>query len=256
MIWLNNKEVKFGSFPNGESYLQLNDLDIRKNNQVKFCYKEDSDIIKLCILKNAIDDFSDVESINSLYITYMPYGRMDRANGHYSVSLLAITKIINNLSFCSVEIREPHSIVTLENINNSFVDNWCYSMLERVYQEDNYTSIFFPDFGAKKRYNYKGNLPTAYGKKEREFLTGNIKGLKINGEVKENVLIIDDMCSRGGTFVEAAKILRENGAKRIGLLVSYCEENVFTGEIFNYIDHIYTSSESELTNHPRITKLN
>jgi len=253
VIKLNNREVYFGEFPNKEMNLPLEALEIKENNSIFMAYEDDSDFMKLAMLKGAIDDFSGEAS---LYLTYMPYSRMDRPNGHYSVSLKAACNLINAMNFITVEVREPHSQVTLDLLNNSFPDNWSYAMMERVIGEGNFESIFFPDMGAKTRYNYLGKLPTAYGKKGRDFLTGKITGLAVSGEVSENVLIVDDLCSRGGTFVEAAKILRGKGAKRIGLLVAYCEHNVYNGEIFDHVDMIYTSSENNLKYHPRITKLN
>ena len=88
--------------------------------------------------------------------------------------------------------------------------------------------------------------PYAFGMKKRRWEDGKILGLDImNPEnVKDkNILIVDDICSRGGTFYHAAKALKEAGAKHIYLYVSHCEETIFKGEIFSsgLIDHVYTT---------------
>lgn len=253
MIYLNEKPVVFGQFPNGEINLPIKDLEILKTNNITFIYEDDSDFFKLAVLKGWLDDML---STTSLYLTYMPYSRMDRINEHYSISLHAACQFINNLCFECVTVREPHSYKTLELLRNSFLDEWCLDRINSIIERENIQSVFFPDFGAYQRYmGFSVNFPIATGKKERDFYTGNIIGLDIQGEVKEGVLIVDDICSRGGTFVQAAKKLKEKGAKNIYLLVAYCEDNVFNGEIFDYIDKIYTSSERELKNHPRIIKI-
>jgi ribose-phosphate pyrophosphokinase len=85
--------------------------------------------------------------------------------------------------------------------------------------------------------------------KRRDWATGKIEGLTvINPEnVKDkNVLIIDDICSKGGTFYHSAKALKEAGAKDIYLYVSHLEDTVFKGELIesDFIKKIYTSGKS------------
>ena len=44
---------------------------------------------------------------------------------------------------------------------------------------------------------------------------------QLNAEVSGNVLIVDDMISTGGSITEAAKILRQNGARTIVIAVTH-----------------------------------
>lgn len=259
MVELNGNLVEFGVYPNGELNLPISNLIILPENTIKFVYEDNIDFIRLALLKGWVDDMN---GNSGLYIAYMPYSRMDRANGHYAVSLKAMCNFINSLNFNSVTVREPHSKQTLDWLNNAVEDAWCLTRFSQVANwvdlktTEKPVSIFFPDYGAKERYSKALiDRPVAYGKKKRDFLTGDILGLEISGDVEKNVLIVDDLCSRGGTFISAAKELKKLGAENISLLVAYCEDNVFTGEIFNYIDTIYTSNERELKNHPQITKI-
>lgn len=251
MLLLNGEEIKFGSFPNNETYLPLKDLKYSESNDVKLIYEKDSDFFELALVKTFLDS---INSKTTLYLVYMPHSRMDRPNGHYAISLIAACTLINSLRFDEVVVREPHSNVTMVLLHNSKKDDWCLNNLDNVLSLSHFDTVFFPDFGAKQRYS-KFDGRVSYGKKTRDFLTGEIKGLEISGDVGENVLIIDDLCSRGGTFVEASKELKKNGAKNVSLFVSYVEDNVFTGEIFDHIDKIYTSKERELRNHHRIIKI-
>lgn len=252
MIYLNGRAVEFGRFPNEELNLLLVGLDIKPENSVVWTWEDNEDITKLAIIKSCLDDFN---TQTSLTVNYMPYSRMDRPNGDYAFSLRAMTNLLNAMEWKEVQVREPHSKATLEYLYNSLETEWCVPRINRVMEGFKIGSLFYPDEGAAQRYKTDGDFPTAYGKKSRDFLSGDIESFEIRGEVEESVLIVDDICSKGGTFVRAAKKLRERGANRIYLLVAYVEDNIFNGEIFDYIDVVFTSYDSELRDHPRIIKL-
>lgn len=251
MVLLNGGEVIYGVFPNGELYITKSILRFKNYNTIKFIYNDQTDIVKLILLQSHLNDHNRT---SMLYIQYLPYSRMDRVNRDYAVSLKAISRVINFLKFDKVVIREPHSQISLEGIYNSVEDEWCMAHLKQVILSSGANSLFFPDKGAANRYA-NDELPIAFGKKTRDFNTGKITSFEISGSIEENVLIVDDICSRGGTFIQAAKKLCEEGAKKVSLLVSYCEENVHTGNLFDYIDKLYTSVDCSVTDHPQIIKL-
>jgi len=255
MLYLNDREIKFGKYPNLESYLSISDLDIKEFNYIKFVFESNEDLINLAILQEYINDMG---AKTCLYITYMPYSRMDRKNDVYSFSLKAICHLINSMGFGKVIVREPHSAATGDYLANFSQDNWIENCFEKICKFSHTASLFYPDFGALARYDLqKVGLPVAYGKKTRDFTTGEIRKYEISGFLQGNVLIVDDICSKGGTFINASKEIRSKfpNVGAINLLVSYCEDNVFNGELFDYIDRIYTSPERELKNHPRIIKV-
>jgi phosphoribosylpyrophosphate synthetase len=65
--------------------------------------------------------------------------------------------------------------------------------------------------------------------------------------VGKNVLIVDDICSRGGTFYHSAKALKEAGAANISLYITHCENTILEGEIFTsgLIQRVYTTDSLE-----------
>jgi len=254
MILLNEKKVEYGKFPNGELYIVKDKTPLDTEvNVIKFIYDDQLDIIKLILLQDHIKEYSG-KSI--LHIQYLPYSRMDRFNHDYNFSLKAMANLINYMGFIKVIIREPHSDVSLKLIDRSLKEEWCINKIDSIntFIKTDDKSIFYPDKGAADRYA-KNDLPTAFGKKERDFTTGKINSLEIEGQVGSNVLIVDDICSRGGTFIEASKKLKDVGAKKVSLLVSYCEENVHTGNLFDFIDILYTSIDCSVTDHPQIIKI-
>ena len=251
---LNGQKVEFGMFPNKELNLPLKSLVLLEDNIIEWDFKDNEDIFKLAMLA------SHLRMMNceiDLIVSYLPYSRMDRPNGVYSVALKCMSELINNMGFNSVIIKEPHSQESLDLINNSEPSWWCSNILKHVQVLCKPTSMFYPDAGALARYkpDTKESLPFAYGRKSRDFTSGGIEKYEIKGTVGNSVLIIDDLCSRGGTFVHAAKQLKERGAINIYLLVAHCENNIFNGEIFDHIDTVFTSHGMLDRDHPRIVKL-
>ena len=59
-----------------------------------------------------------------------------------------------------------------------------------------------------------------------------------------NILIVDDICSRGGTFLHSAKALKAMGATNIDLYVSHLENYVWEGEMITsgLIRTLYTTN--------------
>jgi ribose-phosphate pyrophosphokinase len=253
MIRMNKKVVDFDVFPNGEINLPLKDLALEDINFIDWGYSDNVDILKLSMLT---DYLSSMGKLAELYIKYLPYSRMDRANGHYAVSLKCVARLLNNMPLRSIVVREPHSKVALDLINRSVPDWWCSARIGSTIELCGAGSVFYPDKGAQDRYLQTNKYKYATGSKIRDFDTGDILGMEVAGNIDKSILIVDDMCSRGGTFVGAAKKLKEKGGERIYLLVSYCEDTIFTGEVFNYIDRVFTAKEMLSKSHPQITEIN
>lgn len=79
----------------------------------------------------------------------------------------------------------------------------------------------------------------------------------------KTVMILDDICDGGRTFIEAVKHLREAGAKRVELYVTH---GIFSKGVENLldngIDHIYTTNslgeakDRGLTHYGQVTVAN
>lgn len=67
----------------------------------------------------------------------------------------------------------------------------------------------------------------------------------INREIvkDKNILIVDDICSKGGTFYHSAQALKDAGAADIYLFITHCEDSIFKGSLLEsgLIKHIYTT---------------
>jgi ribose-phosphate pyrophosphokinase len=253
MIKVNGQEIKFTKFPNGETLIDTESFPSYGwvIQRVSFKYEDDSDLIKLMLVKNYIDDFyGEYSKRAELLIYYMPYSRMDRSENKSPFTLKYVANFINSLNFGKVVIVEPHSDVTNALINNVEPVYVNVDLLPLVLDEIGFGAddmIFYPDAGASKRYIGKFYFPYLVGNKTRDFKTGKIEGLEVMGKVPNNpnkIVIVDDLSSRGGTFIHSAKKLKELGFKHIYLLVAHAEDTIFDGDIFktDLIDGVFTTN--------------
>ena len=244
MLKINGKEVIFESFPNGEVRLPTKDIRTTDNKvaNILWKYKDDSDIIKLIFLTNELKDYA--HQIH-LTITYMPYSRMDRTEQIYTFTLRHTANIINSLGFDSVRVIDPHSDVTCALLERSTAKYPLIETIENMHENSTNAILFFPDNGAQKKYSkmFK-DIPYAYGIKERAFGTGVIEKLDVVGEVEgKDIIIVDDLCVYGGTFIKSAEVLKEKGCGKITLIVTHCELSIFDGKILSssLIDRVVTT---------------
>lgn len=265
MILIDDREVKFGKFPNGESNLNFNQLQFASKSVVTLKYESDQDLFNLYILKNYIGVKYDGCWSLTLRILYMPYSRMDRANRFYTFNLQYVCQFINSLNFHEVEVYDAHSDVTLallQNVSSRTIIPELFKKFindlprinvggdPRITMPDTSNLVvMYPDAGAEKRYGGSINYPTVIGNKERDFATGAITKFNFYGGSVEgkDVVIIDDLCSKGGTFVGAAIALREAGALKVYLIVAHCENTILEGGVFSHIDKVYTTNSILIT---------
>ena len=220
-------------------------FDNRGSIMIQWLYEGDAELFTLICVKRHIDRHFSNQSV-VLDMPYIPHARMDRVKNPDDVfTLKYFCEVINSLHFATVWVRDAHSNVSLallENVHDVGVRGYI-SVASAMAKAD---ALFFPDEGAMKRYSEQSPMPYAFGMKKRDWETGKIQGLEIihPENIKDkNVLIVDDICSRGGTFYHSAKALKEAGAKSVSLYVTHLEETVTIGDLpdSGLIDHIYTT---------------
>lgn len=216
MILVDGQELKVEHFPDGTQRLHLDPFDC---SIIDWIYESDAEWATLYYVVNHLRDRYPNRYL-SLKLRYVCNGRMDRTkNTNEIFTLKWFTKFINDLNFSEVEIFDPHS-----NVTTALLDRCCvqdpYVMITNVIREiGDYNLVFyFPDKGACDRYSdmFKGTI--LYGEKLRDWNTGQILGLKVkdptnyfaNPEIDgpNNILIIDDICSHGGSLYYSAKELK------------------------------------------------
>lgn len=216
---------------------------------ISWFYENDAELFALQCLVDHVkkyrgSKFSEID----LELPYVPHARMDRVKNPEDVfTLKTFCNIINQMGFDHVIIFDPHSDVTPALLNN--VEYFNYKIFHEsalTYCGDRNEMVYcFPDAGAAKRYST--NEPYTYAIKKRNWETHEIESLVLADPtvVKDkDVIVVDDICSFGGTFVRAAQALKDAGAKNIFVIVSHCEKNIFLGDIFknDNIKRVITSN--------------
>lgn len=262
MISINDRIVPQGNFP--DNTLMLKDLNnyftFGAGATITWNYENDSELFALiCIRRYAEQFYPDYVD---LIMPYCPHARMDRVkNGDDVFTLKYFSEIINSLNFRRVVILDVHS-----NVASALIDKYRSEspelFISRVIFDIESTTknsliAFYPDEGAMKRYSDMVSIRYAFGIKKRDWETGKILGLDVQNQelVKDkNILIIDDICSRGGTFYHSAKKLKELGAKEVYLYVTHCENTILEGELLTsgLIEKVYTTNSIFTKEHEKI----
>lgn len=255
MIWVNGKEIEQEHFSAGELKIKLFGNG-RTRVDLVWHYENDAEFFTVACIR---EYYATQECI--LYLPYLPHARMDRVKNPEDVfTLKTFAHLINSLNFERVYVWDAHSNVgpaLIDRCHDVTAKNWIEEAIKQLGYAQNSLCLFFPDEGAQKRYG--GMFPEytqAFGIKKRNWETGKIEGYMIVGEenIKDKyVLIIDDICSYGNTFVKAAEAIREAGAVDVSLYVTHCEDAISKGDIFknNIFENVFTTNSivrSEETN--------
>ena len=290
MITLNDVLITQDHFPDGT--LMLLDFPtqvVMTENQIIWYYDNDAELFTLYCVVRQINKI-DSAAINDLTLPYIPNARMDRTKTNREVfTLKYFAEIINSMNFRHVYVLDPHSNVSTALLNNvvvKSVEPYIKEVIDDIEgvgidKGEKYGGravIYFPDEGAMKRYKdlkVFEDRPMIYGKKDRDWATGTIKGLKVcdrdgvelttlkpyarNGFV--TVLMIDDIVSYGGTLAYSGAKLKELGATEVYAYATHTENSVLdnekgtlrkkledgtVGELYT-TDSIYTGENSRIT---------
>ena len=269
MIKIDGEVVNLGSFPDGTALIKYSPLPHQKVGYAKLSwyYENDAEFLSLMYLVKHLRS----HGVNDIYL-YMPYipnARQDRVKTSEDVfTLKYFAELLNSLNLTRIEVLDPHSTVSEALIDNLFIisaESYAKEAVLRMKEDEgidtDHILIFYPDSGAAKRYSDLLERHYIYGSKKRDWETGKIIGLDVidNGFDLQgrDILIVDDICSRGGTFLHAAKKLKELGANDIYLFVSHCENTILEGELLDgdLIKKVYTSNSIFTKTHEKIEVL-
>jgi ribose-phosphate pyrophosphokinase len=230
MIKVNGVIVEQNHFPDHTLFIKPT-ASSQLVNQFEWNYENDSELFTLICLRKHYD-----KGAAYLTLKYVPHARMDRVKNPEDVfTLKYFCEVINSLDFQRVYVLDVHSNVSLALLNNVKSVPVAPFIQNAVLNIPNDPVFYFPDEGAMKRYSEHAPGAYAFGIKKRDWATGKIQGIQIqNAELVsgKDILIVDDICSKGGTFYYSAKALKEAGAANIYLYVTHLEESVLEGDLW------------------------
>lgn len=224
------------------------------------------------------DHFSSLKLYLNLY--YVPYARMDRVEDISDVfTLKYFTNLLNSMNFEEVIVLDPHSRVSGALINRVSVvepEPYLYHALNLITEgkTKKAPTILFPDRGAYERYlspklrkcfDDFGVTKFLYGEKVRDWKTSNIQTFTVNtrGLVEiDDVLIIDDIITTGGTIEECVKAMDDiNAAGKIYVYATFLEKGAFQNQKFAWVldqcEKVITTETlplGEYESHPKLER--
>lgn len=232
-------------------------------------YDKDT-LFALALAKDAIDSLVPYKSaMKTVVFWFLPNARYDRHmfKGD-SAALKAFANLVNAMGFDAVCALDPHSNVA-ENLFKCFQSMKQKDVAVHFASDPRIDFLVAPDAGAAKKIAETAkevDKPYITMSKVRNLKTGEITGMRILDDVDltdKTVMILDDICDGGRTFIEAAKHLREAGAKRVELYITH---GIFSKDVENLldngIDHIYTTNslgeakDRGLTHYGQVTVAN
>ena len=187
---------------------------------------------------------SDADSITVIMPQY-PYSRQERKKTREGITAKQIAQFI--------EVSGAHRVITLDVHAEAIMGFFTTARLEDLHASRTIINHFTQHYdcsnliitsadvgGAEKARFYSKAMHTdlAIVDKARDYSkTSVVESMRLVGDVEgKDVLIPDDMISTGGTIVNAAKLLREHGAKKI---YAACSLPFFNGRAVEILGKAY-----------------
>lgn len=235
-------------YPGGEWQVRLNPAkanELTFDTTINLWVNQFSNdwLVRLGLLKDALDTSKYYDLV--LNLPYLPYSRADRMFTEFDCfGSRWFLDLLESMGFGKINTFDVHSHQS--GVSNTGPEK----LIKHVYNEFRRllpTLVLFPDQGARDRYNFGPHplFDAVFASKHRNAITGVLEGFdvpRISNEFKR-LLIVDDICDGGGTFIGIAKSLREQGFEgELGLYVSHGIFSKGFGQLEQYFNKIYTTN--------------
>lgn len=147
-----------------------------------------------------------------LHMPYIPYARQDRVcNAGEALSIKAVARLINAQNYATVSVVDPHSPVSVALIDRVRVTDQ-FEVFGGIKQDWGNWTIVAPDMGAAKKVEdfakRVGAKDILQCNKRRNLADGKILGVEVLNHAalshESKLLLLDDICDGGRTFIEVA----------------------------------------------------
>ena len=251
MLLINDRPINHFFFSAGEVQVKLPPIETERAT-LTWCPINSDDIMMLLMTVNALKHagISDV----MLDILYLPYARQDRVcSAGESFSLEVMCGLLDNLNLTGIKLWDVHNEEeTFKLFDSTYIINtevWETFKQYKVLDDFELDNLILcaPDNGAMERVTQVCEKLDLWNPmfldKKRNPDTGAIEGIQFHKHSRipdgENILIVDDICDGGRTFIEAAKLLRE---RNVGKLYLYVTHGIFSNgldDLLEHFEHIY-----------------
>lgn len=220
------------SFPGGERHLRLPESVLGSPD---LCWTitaglySAEGVLDLLLLADALKRAVPAHAQLHLRLPYVPYARQDRvAVAGEPLSAAVFCQLINSAEFASVTVSDPHSDVVpalLKNVRVIPAVDYVIQLREGALSHIGELAVVAPDSGARKRAECVAQAigsQVVYASKRRNPLTGRLSDAAVEGVIPDlPLLVVDDICDGGGTFIALATALRERSQQPLYLYVTH-----------------------------------
>lgn len=252
---INGKSTYFTltTYPDGQRSikLRLDLLNVKEPIKIKcrIKYFEELEVLLCLVAALKKNDFY-VKCIEFVYLFGM---RSDRAFqlGEPNYFRDVIAPIINSMEIDNIRIFYPHNSTVLKYINNHSHNSLYLSEIENNLPPLNdYITMIAGD----KNFGERFNIP--YFEKSRKNENIIVK-LNTIDNFSSSILILDDLCDGGATFIAEANYLKNLLGNDIKLFL-FVAHGLFTNglnSLAQHFDRIICTNSYQNLHHPKLTQI-
>lgn len=246
--------MKIIKYPDGTSYVDASESEQHLTFRVN-SYED------LWHLTQIVDAFNSTSQIPTITIPNLIDAQADKKFGYrQSSGLKLVCKHLNSLK-AKFKIFHPHNAEVVEALldnveiidNSEFIknvlDEHIGCKLNSISRDNPNLILMSTDAGGFKplmkladKLTWEGE--TYSSSKSRKYIDGKSKLIQLvdreNFKYKD-VLLIDDICVNGGTFIGLAKMLKERNVGNLYLAISHLTVEKPNPEIFKLFDKVFTT---------------
>ncbi len=256
-------KILFETFPDGEIGLQV--LENVRGKDVfvlqSIARRPNHYLMELLILMDALKRAS-ARSI-SVILPYYGYSRQDRKDkGRVPITAKLVANLLEKAGASRILTMDLHT-EQLQGFFDIPVDHlYARPLFVRALREKGLENLVVvsPDVGSNRMARkFAEDLKVDLAIVDKRRVSANeVETGAVIGDVKgKNVILVDDICSTGGTLKAAAKACKHAGAKSVQVCVSH--GLLMGGPLESEeIDHVYltnTVSPNAAFHHPKVTVL-
>ncbi|AGN51602.1 ribose-phosphate pyrophosphokinase [Vibrio phage eugene 12A10] len=259
-VFSNNQEVQVNrlQFSDGALTFKLEDMPKgARYISIKVCpttpvyfIREELLLITECIWELVQEDHFGRNVPMYLELPYLPYARADRKFEHGNpVPLHSFLNTLDHINgFDEIYICDIHNKSAVEGFNLNIIEKTQLECFKASLPQDfdtKYDLVLAPDKGSVEKAKSIANhleIPVYNCGKERDASTGKIlrstlpDGVDFTGKT---VLIPDDLCDGGYTFIKLAEQVKAVGAEQVDLYVTHLIASKGLDVFEGLVDNVY-----------------
>lgn len=229
------------SYPDGEKHLVIEGHDWNKNKYVNVITRISSmDDLFILLQAYNILDHENVKMCE-LLLTYVLGARCDR---RFSLGEAIDAKIIQNLIATKVDAKHIYTLDYHSSLN--YVSDWNdLKVFPKEFNPNAYLLVY-PDRGAYDRMdNISGMSPYCCGSKVRDDsgIRIELNEPRYKDRVDSEIMVVDDLCDAGGTFVVLADALKDRFLnKKKNIFVTHAIQKIGIERMADHYEHVYITN--------------